>query len=277
MSEADRRVLPLECVHNFRDFGGYATIGGRRVKRKVLWRSGQHAEASEADLAHIGALGLAAVYDMRSQLERDTFPCRRPAGFAARVVVSDDASMMVDAEDADAQLAPHVAAALAAGKTTLRSESAEAAREGMRNTYRAFPFRRAQVAMMRQIFAGLASHDGPTLVNCMAGKDRTGIAVALVLHALGVHVDDIIADYLLTNTAGESRARVAAGQRFIALVAGEMAPEAIAVVMSAEASWLEAAFASAAQAHGSVDAYLEQVLGADAAMRAAMRARLLEG
>jgi protein tyrosine/serine phosphatase len=42
---------------------------------------------------------------------------------------------------------------------------------------------------------------GPVLVHCTAGKDRTGVVVALVLGLLGVADDDIVADYALSETA----------------------------------------------------------------------------
>jgi protein-tyrosine phosphatase len=50
----------------------------------------------------------------------------------------------------------------------------------------------------------IAGADGPVLVHCAAGKDRTGIGVALVLRLLGVHRDDVMADYLLTNDARDA-------------------------------------------------------------------------
>ena len=86
----DNRVLPLEGVHNFRDYGGYAVAGGGRVKRGVLWRSGEHGGASETDLTAIGALELATVFDLRGNGERANNPCRRPVGFAAEVVYHDE-------------------------------------------------------------------------------------------------------------------------------------------------------------------------------------------
>ena len=44
------RVLPLWGIHNFRDYGGYAMRGGATLKRGVLWRSGQHVDATSDDL-----------------------------------------------------------------------------------------------------------------------------------------------------------------------------------------------------------------------------------
>jgi len=80
----ETRVLTLQGVHNFRDYGGYAAAGGR-VKRGLLWRSGQHVDASAADLAAIDALGLAHVIDLRGNAERTNAPCARAPGFCAEV------------------------------------------------------------------------------------------------------------------------------------------------------------------------------------------------
>ena len=278
MSGGDQRVLLLDGVHNFRDFGGYGVAGGGRLKRGVLWSSGQHHGASPADLIKIDALGLAAVFDLRSAIEREHYPCARPSGFAARVVFSEDTAMAPgQVEEVDGQMAPHIAAAIAAGHGLERATDAASARQRMLQTYQTFPFRRALVAMVRRYMTELAQTDGPSLVNCMAGKDRTGIAVAMVQRALGVHRDDIVADYLLTNTAGDPQARIEAGRRTIAVVSGDLAPEALEVIMRVEPEWLDAAFDAVAQSHGSVDAYLAQALGADAAVREGLRERLVEG
>ena len=75
------RVLPLEGVHNFRDFGGYAVAGGGRVRTGVLWRSGHHASASQDDLDRIGNLSLAAVADLRGNSERRNCPSPWPIRF----------------------------------------------------------------------------------------------------------------------------------------------------------------------------------------------------
>ena len=255
-------ILDLEGVHNFRDFGSYAVTGGGRLKRGLLWRSGEHADASQADLARIAELNLVNVFDLRSVQERSARPCRRPEGFAGSVHVNDDTMP---------RNAPHVAAAT----RSLRADP-ETARAGMRTAYTSFPFRPKLVAMIRLYLEVLARGEGPSLINCMAGKDRTGIAVAVVHLAAGVHPDDAVADYVLTNTAGNIEARIAAGARSIAAVSGGMDEDVLRVVMAVEPEYLEAAFAGMRERHGSIEGYLREVAGADEALRARLREHLVE-
>jgi protein-tyrosine phosphatase len=257
------RVLSLEGVHNFRDYGGYPVAGGGRVRRGLLWRSGQHFGASEADLAKIGALALETVIDLRGNSERAASPCPRPAGFAAEVRHYDGET---------AGLAPH----LAAGEGVT---DAAGAHKAMVWLYQDIAFRPSLTEIVRQMFAVALTRDGASLVHCHAGKDRTGLAVALVHHVLGVHRDDIFADYLLTNTAGNNEKRIADAVAHQA----ESSPfkripeDAIRVMMNVDAEFLDTALTAIERKHGSIDSYLAEALGVDSAMRETLRGRLLDG
>lgn len=63
-----------------------------------------------------------------------------------------------------------------------------------------------------QVVRLVADHPGPTLVHCAAGKDRTGVVVALMLRAVGVHRDAVVTDYLETQRATEAIVRRLATQ-----------------------------------------------------------------
>ncbi len=254
------RVLRLDGVHNFRDFGGYAVAGGGRLRRGLLWRSGQHGGASDADLAAIGALNLATVIDLRGNSERTAAPCRRAPSFAAEVILFDGET---------AGLGSHVDAA--AGVI-----DEAGARGAMRRLYAEIAFRPNLIDLLRRYLAALAQREGPSLVHCLAGKDRTGLAVALVHHALGVHRDDIAEDYLLTRTAGNIEQRIAAGAAPIRARYGNVADGAVRALMSVEPEYLETAIAAIELRYGSLDAYLEEVLGIDAAARAKLSQRFVE-
>lgn len=253
------RILTLEGVNNFRDYGDYAVAGGGRVKRGALWRSGQHVMASDSDLDLIAALGLTTVTDLRGDSERQLNPCRRHASFAAQVLTCDGET---------AALASHIDAG--AGVVTEAD-----ARGAMRRLYTEMPYRPNLVAVYRQHFAALAE-GGVSLIHCFAGKDRTGVAVALTHHVLGVHPDDAMADYLLTNQA-------MAGREFRGITASDssskyagMDEAASKALRGVSPEFLEAAFAAIHGSHGSLDAYLADVLGVDAAMQERIRGALIE-
>jgi protein tyrosine/serine phosphatase len=258
---SDDRILPLEGVHNFRDYGGYPVAGGGRLKRRSLWRSGQHGGATEADLAAIDSLGLRHVIDFRGESERTASPCRRGPAFSAEVVFY---------EGETANLAPHVEAA----DGVLDPAGAHRA---MERIYRNLPQRKPVHWVMRRFFATLANGEGPSLVHCLAGKDRTGMAVALLHHALGVHPDDAMADFLLTNVAGNIDARIAAGGEAIRARHGGILEETIRVLMGVDERYLHAMREALDAHYGSVNAFLERELGVDAAMRDALRLHLVEG
>jgi protein-tyrosine phosphatase len=260
--EPTPRVLATTGVHNFRDYGGYPVAEGRHLARGRLYRSAELAQPTAADLDLVNSLGLAAIIDLRGRAERLMAPCRFPAGFSAPVLYADG-------ETAHAHAAPHVEALVGA-------LDGEQARIRMLNGYTSMPFRPLLVEVLRLYFRALAESDGPTLVYCTAGKDRTGFAVALLHSALGVHRDDIFEDYLLTNSAGDGQARMAAiredmDRRFNAT----MSEEAVRVVTSVEPQWLDRAFDVIAERCSSIDSYLADVLQVTASVRKQLENRLL--
>ena len=143
--------------------------------------------------------------------------------------------------------------------------------------YRAAPFEERHVDLFSRYFRALAEVDGAVLVHCAAGKDRTGILVALTHHVAGVHPDTALDDYLLTNHPERLAARMPMIAKAMEEIAGRPPSEAVMqVALGVEADYLRTAFAAIEERYGSLDAYLEQVLGVGAEQRAVLRERLLE-
>lgn len=256
MNQAER-ILPLEGIHNFRDYGGYRGAGGALVVRGALWRSAQHGDATDADLTLLRDLHFRTVIDLRGISERTAKPCRRYPGFAGEVLFHEGETAGLHVEAASG------------------SPTVDEARAAMRRLYAGIAFRPNLIPMLQRYFHVLEVREGASLVHCVAGKDRTGFAVALMHHALGVHADDIAADYVLTNVAGNIEARIAAGAEQIRARYGAIDDATIRVLMGVEADYLETAFAAVREAHGSIDAYLADVLLVDGARIEALRARYL--
>lgn len=250
---------PFEAIDNFRDYGGYA-VDDRLLTRGRLYRAAHQARATDADVAQLDALKLAAVVDLRRPSERKAQPSRRPAGWAGTLIESDHD---------DGGEAPHVTFLKTADLTEASG------RDFMTETYRRLPFEAAHVDLFSRYFRLLADAEGPVLIHCAAGKDRTGLLAALTHSLLGVNRDDLMADYLATNAAVRLEERAEEMARKLTAMTGRTASRgAVIAFLGVEAAYLDEAFRAIRTHSGSIGDYLEQVLGVDAVLAERIRARL---
>ena len=254
------RILEFQGVPNFRDYGGYATACGRGLQVQRLYRSGNHHRATDADLEALAGLGLAVIVDLRRTAERDREPSRRWPGFCATVIENDIADVGKPWEEELKGADPTV----------------EFFRQTSRGWYQRNPFEPRLIDLYSRYFEALAGTDGAVLVHCAAGKDRTGLLVALTHHLAGVHRDDLIQDFLLTNqVVVQDRQAELVGALITRHTGRTPSDEALRTAMGVHAADLEAAFEVMEERYGSLDGYLEGALGVDAPMREAIAARLL--
>ncbi|MEO9970395.1 MAG: tyrosine-protein phosphatase [Hyphomonadaceae bacterium] len=252
------RITPLEGVRNFRDFGGYSSRHGGQVRAGLLFRSGHYAEASEADISAIKAFGIGLQVDLRRPDERE----RMAGKWNADDLITHDGGRETDA--------PHQ-------RFLQRVEaSAQKADNWMNEYYQAAPFKPHHREMFSTWFAKLATCQTGALVNCAAGKDRTGILCALTHHILGVSEDDIIADYELTNSAAKVDERLdEARDYFNKLLDKNYDGDVYRPFLGVRARYLETAIDAIREDAGSIDAYLERALGVDAELRGRLIDRLV--
>jgi protein-tyrosine phosphatase len=134
---------------------------------------------------------------------------------------------------------------------------------------------------LRAMFGKIASDQVSLLVHCAAGKDRTGIAIALLMHVLDIPEETIVADYLLTNQSEDFEefirtrqlARLgvdATGHPLFALP-----DEVRRVLFAADAAYLHGAFDEMRRSFGGIDEYLRDAVGLDEAVRTRVRRALL--
>lgn len=255
------RLIALENVRNFRDFGGYASRFGGRVRMGRLYRSGHHAEASADDLAKMDALGIHVQADLRRPDERE----KQKSRLRVPTIITNDGGRETEA--------PHMRF------LTQMSVDADAADQWMVEYYEKAPFKAHHQALFRDWFVHLAEAPGEAagLVNCAAGKDRTGILCALTHHVLGVDEADIRADYDLTNTAvGVDQRLPEAAAHFNGMLGKDYPAEVFRPFMGVHLRYLDKAFAVIHDRAGSVQGYLTDVLGVDDALQGDLRAKLIE-
>jgi len=250
------RSLHLATAPNFRDVGGYRTADGRWVRMGLVYRSDGLDRLSEADLARIGRLAPALVVDLRTQSERSRGPDRLPPG--ADPMVAD------------------VAADAPPGQGIAKISTADDAADFLVLANRQFVSLPSAKDAYTRLFARLqgppdGAKTGAVVYHCSAGKDRTGWASAVLLTALGVPRETVMADYMASNgyLVEKNRAMFSA-----------MPPQQAAKlepVFTVRAAYLNAAFDEVDKRYGSFDRYLKEGLGLDAPALARLRARFLAG
>ncbi len=185
-----RRVIPLEGVRNFRDLGGYQTEDGRITAWSQVYRADSVSFLSRAGWNELAKLNIKRVYDLRRQDERDSWPT---------------VDHGLDHEVVHLPIGPEAAAMSLIEWFTHRGLEAAWDETYVAETYR------ENLMTWPDVFARLitdlaSAQHRPAVFHCTAGKDRTGIAAALLLEVLGVDREDILDDYELTNvTRSEKR------------------------------------------------------------------------
>jgi protein-tyrosine phosphatase len=162
--------LPLEGAQNARDVGGYPTASGGVTAPLRLLRTARLDLLTDADRRYLASIGLRTLVDLRTQLEIEQAP---------------DALGTLDVE---------------VFHTPPRVNQPGDDDLAMEELYRAWTDHSGD--RFTEAFRALARPGGlPGLVHCTAGKDRTGILVALILSLAGVDDKVIVEDYLVSNTA----------------------------------------------------------------------------
>lgn len=251
--------LAFEACENFRELGGYTGLGGKKVKHGVFYRSPALSNIKTPhDKALFESLGIKTVFDFRSEAERGAAPDPAFDG-----VTEYEISAIVTQTGAEVNFDLEKLLASADGIGTMLAD--------VYDGYRNLPFaNKAYRAMFAEIIAG----NTPLLFHCTAGKDRTGVAAALIMRALGVSRADCMADYLITNTCRKNNVAMLTAllaQKISAEDAAKYAPLLAGVKAESLALSLDAIDAK----YPDFEAYLAAECGVSAVALCKMRADYL--
>ena len=250
------RFVQLQGAANFRDLGGYPTIDDRHVKWGLIYRSEALGRLSEEDLTHLNARGLRLICDLRTPREITRLPDRVPinAQWTATPTQEGDFDMsMLPTLLFNRKLIPDL----------------------MRQSY---PQQLAQNAIhFGAILARFAESDNlPAVFHCSAGKDRAGLTAALLLGLLGVPDKTIIEEYTLSNLAFDKLYTAYVEDNRALLQPFGIPMKELQPMLIADPTWMEGALSFVKENYGSIQAYLLQATGMDAAILDRIRDNLLE-
>lgn len=246
--------IALDGMHNFRDLGGYATADGHHLKKGLLFRSDSLAKASDADLAELHALRLRTDFDFRTDSEVAAAPDRLPAG-VQRIALPMGGDFNI------AALQKEILSGDLSGIDLGKSYGEMVIRDSDK---------------FRTFFTDLLNPQTlPAVFHCTGGKDRTGMATALLLTALGVPRQTVMADYMASNyylhdDIESTLWKVRLASHF------RVDGDGFRGIMGVHRRYLDNAFAAIDAHYGSVDNYLTQALDLDQAKRAQLRQLYLQ-
>lgn len=230
------RHLPMTGGFNFRDLGGYKTKDNRYVKWGKIFRSDELHLLTPADLKYLESIPLVSIVDFRSEDEMQRAPDINPSSVKVNYAYPITPGNLM--------------AVVATGIEKLTAEDAESL---MREMNVLLVTETASIVRYTAMFQLLQEDkDVPLMFHCSAGKDRTGMAAALILSALGVDEETILRDYMLSNTYLADKY-----VKFKAKV------PALSSLFEVNAQFLQAGFGRIKQDHGSVENFLTEVLNVD--------------
>jgi protein-tyrosine phosphatase len=261
----DRRTrLAIASAPNLRDIGGRPTRDGGTIRTGMVYRSAELSRLHGEDLDAFGKLDVRTVFDLRTAAEVTSHPDALAEG--TRSVCLD---VLADADHAAPAELQQIFADPSRASGLLRDGQAETYFE---EAYRGFVSLPSARNAYGQLFEGIAEADGPVLFHCATGKDRTGWATAVLFQLLGVPEEEIMEEYLLTNT--ELLPMIQPWFDQFRENGGD--PRLLIPVLGVQASYLEAALGEMRANFGTVEEYAASGLGLSPETIDSLRTALVE-
>ncbi|HEY8359389.1 MAG TPA: tyrosine-protein phosphatase [Ramlibacter sp.] len=226
--------ISLGSLSNFRDLGGLPLSNGGRTRTGWLYRSSRLIGLSAADIQSLETRDVAAIVDFRGVNEAELAPLAlSPRLMQQRVAfaIEPQAGARIRMAEAEGSISHEIAHAI------------------MVDSYRAYVTDHAHT--YAHFIRFVAAAQGPVIFHCSAGKDRTGFGAALLLAALGVMKEAILADYMRTNTDWQPPADI-----------GDRVPETYRrALLGVDPDYLAAAFDILDREHGGAENFTRAALG----------------
>lgn len=199
------RVRSVPGTYNFRDLGGIPLASGETTRPGMLFRSDALHGLTEEGRQALAGLGIRRIIDLRHQREREQMPSA-VTGLQVELLHQPIHSQANPGLQAQAEIS------LASIYHRIVENSGPA---------------------LASAIAQIAAAETPALVHCTAGKDRTGIVIALVLDVIGAEREAIVDDYAATqrHLSGEWAEQLLTRYSSVALPPG-MGPEAMEEIVS---------------------------------------------
>ena len=244
-----KRFFTLGKTMNFRHMGGYLAANNRLTRPDRLFRSGFLEIVDAQSRGILTDTGVQTIYDFRSPLERE----KNALNIDKHIEVVELGMLVASVENLWNMLLEE-------------GLNPEGAAKIMGERYRELTEK--EVPGYRTMFQHMLNSEGAALVMCSFGKDRAGIASALLLGALGVSEHDIQQDYLLSSDAyADKEAAIGKFEAFFNNQGLPVDREVVLPILDARTQYLDVAWDVMRSVSGSLDGFMTQELGIDHSAR----------
>ncbi|WP_442588984.1 tyrosine-protein phosphatase [Pedobacter sp. AW31-3R] len=247
LADSSKRLLPVQAA-NFRDIGGYKTTDGREVVWGKVYRSAAIDKLSDADVELLGKKGIYTVVDFRGTAEAAAAPDRLP---------KNTDYTLSPAGSENLPDAAHMVTLLKEGNFLEKMYGAEGIK------YAGDRFRPLFMKLLT------VNKKEAVMYHCTGGRDRTGMATALLLYILKVPQETIEADYVASNVYLEKMYRNMFAP--LAKMSG-LTEEAVEKEMALRPELIRSFFKAINTQYGSVENFLQQEMAVGPKEIAALRA-----
>lgn len=256
----------VKHIANMRELGGLPAADGRVVAHGRLIRGGHLHKIKEWEAEYLkNEMGVTHIIDLRSPSELEEKPDVVPEGvkYSYFPSLTNEQNPSINKHNRTSEL-----------KRIMKTDGGALAY--LSNIYRLLISQELSIESHKNVLNALLESEGGAIYwHCTQGKDRTGIAAAVILMALGVSREDIMAEYL-----NEKKSLIFRNNILTTLVAivlfNRKAKFSLSVLMNAKRQCLEAAFDEMDKKYGSSDRYIHEILGFSDEQIEMLRERYLE-
>ncbi len=208
-------------IPNARDLGGIQTADGREIRKKRLIKSGCISGATEEDIdLLLNKYKVKLIIDLRTDTERKAIPeicVEKDVTFVWNPLYMENIQGLLFTKTDREVIENHLEALFILNKQA--DETTGYAMEAVRKMikapdfdadqymacmYRKFINNQIIQKQIKQFFGMLMNKRGGSILwHCSAGMDRTGMLAALLMYALGVPKERIIADYVQASESSQ--------------------------------------------------------------------------
>lgn len=263
-------MINFEKIPNARDLGGIKTADGRTVRSGLLLRTAFLVNATDGDLRRLSEeFHVAKVIDLRSPFEAGRFPDRPVEGAShAHIEIVTLNGHLFKGMHAFNEISSSFEEGMA---RFIMTPAAKMICDGFYVSFVDDPECQESLEMF---FRELLATDGTVLWHCTQGKDRTGLCAALLLLSLGVSREEVMKDFLVTNTFYKDDI-AAVSEHVLGLGGGDEEITCVWTLVGVNEKEFTAALDLIDSKYGGPDAYLKNQLRLSGADISELRKRYL--